>query len=207
MMQKKKDDTKEAKKEKTAAGKKGKGVEANQKALKFQEFLMENDIDVFSTETLDDDYQTVVFRSRVEARSQVLPLAIFIDTSVFTLIRTQIVTGISKEKRARVTEYINELNIKYKIFKYYLRQDGVVYLDICLPFAEDTFDSNMIQLMLSVLVRHLEEIYEDFMECVWSRERLREHVAEKPEEEAAEKPAEEKPVKELVEEPVETAEE
>ena len=178
-MQRKKEDAKE-----TAAKKKGKGVESNQKALKFQEFLMENDINVFSTESLDDDYQTVIFRSRVEARSQVLPLAIFIDTSVFTLIRTQIVTGVSEAKRPRVAAYINDLNVKYKIFKYYLRPDGIVYLDICLPFVEETFDSKMIQLMLSVLVQHLEEVYEDFMECVWSRDSAK----EKEPDEAAETP-------------------
>ncbi len=185
-MQKRKDDAET----KSAAKKKGKGVEANQKALKFQEFLMENDINVFSTETLDDDYQTVVFRSRVEARSQVLPLAIFIDTSVFTLIRTQIVTGVSEAKRPRVSEYINELNVRYKIFKYYLRPDGIVYLDICLPFVEDTFDSKMIQLMLSVLVQHLEEVYEDFMECVWARDSAKGTEKAPEKESGKEEPAE-----------------
>ena len=153
-----------------ASAPRGKGVETNAKALQFQEFLIENDISVFSTETLDDEYQTVVFRSRVETKGQILPMAIFIDTSVFTLIRTQIVSGIAADKRDRVAEYINDLNIKYKIFKYYLRPDGLVYLDICLPFVDATFDCKMIQLMLSVLVQHLDSVYEDFMRVVWSRE-------------------------------------
>lgn len=174
----KQDDVK-ADKEESAAGKaggakvaapRGQGVETNAKALKFQEFLIENDINVFSTETLDDEYQTVVFRSRVETKGQILPMAIFIDTSVFTLVRTQIVSGIAADKRARVAEYINDLNLKYKIFKYYLRPDGLVYLDVCLPFVDATFDCKMIQLMLSVLVQHLDNVYEDFMRVVWSRE-------------------------------------
>lgn len=174
----KRDDVKAAEGE-SAAGKdktaktpapRAKGVETNAKALQFQEFLMENEINVFSTETLDDEYQTVVFRSRVETKGQILPMAIFIDTSVFTLIRTQIVSGIAADKRERVAEYINDLNIKYKIFKYYLRPDGLVYLDICLPFVDATFDCKMIQLMLSVLVQHLDSVYEDFMRIVWSRD-------------------------------------
>ncbi len=49
---------------------------------------------------------------------------------------------------------------------------------------EETFDSKMIQLMLSVLVQHLEEVYEDFMECVWSRDSAK----EKEPDEAAETP-------------------
>ena len=149
--------------------KKSKGVESNEKALKFQEFLMENNIDVFSTESVEDDYSTVIFRSRIEAKGQILPMAILIDTSIFTVIRTQIITGIPDDKRSALKEYLNELNAQYKIFKYYLREDGTIYLDICLPFVDETFDSKMIQLMLSVLVQHLEEADEDIMAQVWHK--------------------------------------
>ena len=147
-----------------------KGVESNEKALAFQEFLMESNINVFSTESVDDEYSTVIFRSRVETKGQILPMAILIDTSVFTVIRTQIITGISAAKQPRIKEYLNKLNTQYKIFKYYLKDDGTVYLDICLPFVDETFDSKMIQLMLSVLVQHLEAVYEDFMAQVWAKE-------------------------------------
>ena len=147
-----------------------KGVESNEKALAFQEFLMESNINVFSTESVDDEYSTVIFRSRVETKGQILPMAILIDTSVFTVIRTQIITGLSAAKQPRIKEYLNKLNTQYKIFKYYLKDDGTVYLDICLPFVDETFDSKMIQLMLSVLVQHLEAVYEDFMAQVWAKE-------------------------------------
>ena len=147
-----------------------KGVESNEKALAFQEFLMENNINVFSTESVDDEYSTVIFRSRIETKGQILPMAVLIDTSVFTVIRTQIITGLSAARQPRIKEYLNELNMKFKIFKYYLKEDGTVYLDICLPFVDETFDSKMIQLMLSVLVQHLEAVYEDFMAQVWMKE-------------------------------------
>ena len=147
-----------------------KGVESNEKALLFQEFLMDSNINVFSTESVDDEYSTVIFRSRVETKGQILPMAILIDTSVFTVIRTQIVTGLSAAKQPRIKDYLNKLNMNYKIFKYYLKDDGTVYLDICLPFVDETFDSKMIQLMLSVLVQHLEAVYEEIMAQVWSKE-------------------------------------
>ena len=63
-------------------------VESNTKAVKFQTFLMENNINAFSTESLEDPFNTVVFRSRIETKGQILPMAIFIDTSVFVIIRT-----------------------------------------------------------------------------------------------------------------------
>jgi hypothetical protein len=145
-------------------------VESNTKAVKFQTFLMENNINAFSTESLEDPFNTVVFRSRIETKGQILPMAIFIDTSVFVIIRTQIVTGIANEKINKIQAYLNRLNTQYKIFKYYLREDGVVYLDICLPFVDEAFDSSMIQLMLRVLIQHLDAVYADFMAEVWTQE-------------------------------------
>lgn len=168
----KKDEKQEKKSEpsRRAARSAKKGVESNTKALDFQEFLVDNNINVFSTESLEDDYQTVMFRSRIEVKGQILPMAILIDTSIFTIIRTQIVTGITADKRPRLEHYLNELNAQYKIFKYYLRDDGVIYLDICLPYVDETFDSKMIQLMLSILVQHLEASYDDLMAEVWKKE-------------------------------------
>ncbi len=149
-------------------------VAQNTKALDFQEFLMENNIGVFSSETLDDDYNTVIFRSKIETHGQLLPMAIIIDMSIFTVIRTQIVTGVEKARRPAMKEYLNSLNERFKIFKYYLRDDGTLddgtlMLDVCLPFVDETFDSKMIQLMLSVIVQHLEAVYQDIMAEVWRK--------------------------------------
>ena len=147
-----------------------KGVEENAKAIKFQEFLMDNNINVFATESTDDEFGTVMFRSRVEAAGQKLPCAVIIDTSIFTIIRTQIAQGVKEEKRAKIKDRINELNAQYKVFKYYMREDGSVYLDICIPADEDTFDGKTVQILLGVLIRHLEENYDDFMERIWAKE-------------------------------------
>ena len=173
MAKEKEDVTTEEKKDtamKKPRTRKDPGVESNTKALDFQSFLVDNNINVFSTETLEDDYQTVIFRSRIETKGQILPTAVLIDTSIFTIIRTQIVTGVAEGKRERIVKYLNNLNAQYKIFKYYLRDDGSIYLDICLPFVEETFDSKMIQLMLSVLVQHLEATYDDLMAEVWRKD-------------------------------------
>ena len=153
----------------SAKSAKKKGVESNAKALKFQEFLMDNDIRAFSTESIDDDFQTVIFRSRIEAKGQQMPMAIYIDTGIFTVIRVQVATGLTGERLNRVGEYINVLNARYKLFKYYLRENGSVNIDVCLPFVDETFDAQMVRLILNILVRHLEENYEEFMEHVWAK--------------------------------------
>ena len=97
-------------------------------------------------------------------------MAIFIDDSIFTIIRTQVATGINVKNVDRIKNYLNTLNAEYKIFKYYLREDGNIYLDICVPFVDETFDSRMIQTLLPILVQQLEIVYEDLMAEVWAKD-------------------------------------
>lgn len=145
-----------------------KGVaEMNTKAEKFKKILEDNKINVFSAEIMEDDLKSAVFRSRIEVNGQQLPMAIIIDESIFTIIRTQVIAGITADKRAKVVDYVNEINEKFKIFKYYLASDGALCLDVCIPFVDETFDSNMIHLMLDVLVKHINETYPQLMQKVW----------------------------------------
>ena len=139
------------------------------KAEKFQAFLKENDINFFDSQALADEFHTTIFRSRIEAKGQIMPMAIFIDDSIFTIIRTQVATGINAKNVERIKSYLNTLNAEYKIFKYYLREDGNIYLDICVPFVDETFDSRMIQTLLPILVQQLETVYEDLMAVVWAK--------------------------------------
>ena len=146
------------------------GSEGISKAEKYKAFLKENDINFFDSDTLADEFHTTIFRSRIEAKGQIMPMAIFIDDSLFTIIRTQVATGINTKNVERIKGYLNALNAEYKIFKYYLREDGSIYLDICIPFADETFDSRMIQTLLPILVKQLEDVYEDLMAEVWAKD-------------------------------------
>lgn len=148
-------------------GKTTAGVEVNCKAIKFRDFIIDNNLNAFSIETIDDEYHTVVFRSRIEAKGQLLPLAVLIDTSAFIIIRTQLVSGAAILKREKVQDYFNQLNAKYKTFKYYYADDNTVFLDICIPSGDHNFDCNLVNFMLRVLVEHLEKNYGNIMEQIW----------------------------------------
>ena len=140
------------------------------KVEKFQAFLKENDLNFFdSPQSFDDEFHTTRFNSRIEAKGQIMPMAIFIDDSIFTIIRTNVATGINVKNVERIKNYLNTLNAEYKIFKYYLREDGSIYLDVCVPFVAETFDGRMIQTLLAILVQHLEAVYEDLMAEVWAK--------------------------------------
>ena len=155
--------------EKLIEKKEAAAAEGATKAEKFQAFLKENDINYFESQALSDEFHTTIFRSRIEAKGQIMPMAIFIDDSIFTIIRTQVATGINEKNIDSIKSHLNMLNAEYKIFKYYLREDGNIYLDICVPFGDETFDSRMIQTLLPILVQQLETVYEDLMAVVWAK--------------------------------------
>lgn len=155
--------------EKLIEKKEAAAAEGATKAEKFQAFLKDNDINYFESQALSDEFHTTIFRSRIEAKGQIMPMAIFIDDSIFTMIRTQVATGINEKNVDSIKSHLNMLNAEYKIFKYYLREDGNIYLDICIPFVDETFDSRMIQTLLPILVQQLETVYEDLMAVVWAK--------------------------------------
>lgn len=144
--------------------------EGKTKVEKFLAYLKENDLTFFDDpQSFDDEFHTTRFNSRIEAKGQIMPMAIFFDDSIFTIIRTNVASGINVKNIERVKSYLNALNAEYKIFKYYLREDGSIYLDICTPFVAETFDGRMIQTLLGILVKHLEDVYEDLMAEVWAK--------------------------------------
>lgn len=155
--------------EKLIEKKEAAAAEGATKAEKFQAFLKDNDINYFESQALSDEFHTTIFRSRIEAKGQIMPMAIFIDDSIFTMIRTQVATGINEKNIDSIKSHLNMLNAEYKIFKYYLREDGNIYLDICVPFVDETFDSRMIQTLLPILVQQLETVYVDLMAVVWAK--------------------------------------
>ena len=155
--------------EKLIEKKEAAAAEGATKAEKFQAFLKEKDINVFEAQALSDEFHTTIFRSRIEAKGQIMPMAIFIDDSIFTIIRTQVATGFNEKNIDSIKSHLNMLNAEYKMFKYYLSEDGNIYLDICAPFVDETFDSRMIQTLLPILMQQLETVYVDLMAVVWAK--------------------------------------
>lgn len=135
----------------------------NTKAEQFDQFLKDRDVtNWFTKEEHQDDVHSVVYRGYFDVAAQQLPLFIVLDDTVFNLIRLVVTTGaVPAEKQADVVAYLNELNGKFKIFKYYLGEDdNVVYMDISLPAANETFDPNLlVGLLLEVLEPHIKEYY------------------------------------------------
>ncbi len=141
----------------------------NQKATIFQTFLNEHRIECFQTEKIGDTLHTTVFRSRIEACGQSLPTAVILDDSIYTVIRVQIASGVGGRGNAqRLEQFCNMRNRSYKSFKYYLAENGDIYLDVCLISTAEAFRADTVYTMLDVLVKHLTDDYPSVMRAVWT---------------------------------------
>ena len=58
--------------EKLIEKKEAAAAEGATKAEKFQAFLKDNDINYFESQALSDEFHTTIFRSRIEAKGQII---------------------------------------------------------------------------------------------------------------------------------------
>lgn len=143
----------------------------NPKAEKFGEYLAAAKINFFGKEMLGDEAHTVLFRSMLVVHKQQLPLIFFTDLSIYSMLRILILPAVmNQSNRAKVIEYLNSLNAKYKIFKYSVTADGDIVLDISLPCQPDFFEPRLAMAAIEVAVGHLNEIFFEFMRQVWGNE-------------------------------------
>ena len=142
----------------------------NQKAEKFAEMLKQlPDDNVFEMrETENEEDHLVLFRSSLEVRKDwYLPLVVFIDDTIYTIIRVWVMTdAVNDENRPRVRDCLTEMNRRYKVFKYYDTEQGDIVLDACLPESVDNFDPEGVAVVIDVLWDHLKEQYETLEKTV-----------------------------------------
>ena len=75
---------------------------------------------------------------------------------------------IKDTNRDEILSYMNELNREYKVFKYYVTEEGDICLDSCVTSVAEEFNSEMIYMILNVILEHLVEHYSTFMKKIWS---------------------------------------
>lgn len=140
----------------------------NAKAEKFAKMLSENEINCFSKEELKDDLNTVLFRSSMEIEGQRLPVVVIIDDSIYVICRT-LVAGkcLTDANRSETFAMMNSFNSNYKTFKYFATEAGEIIMDICLPTTNETFEPNIIRVLIDLSVKNLEENYRPLMQKIW----------------------------------------
>ena len=140
----------------------------NLKAQKFEAYTKANKMDFFVKNEMKDDADTVVFQSNLKVEGQTIPLGIITDNTIYTIIRVQIGSQLLKdENKLSLLEYLNQLNRSYKVFKYVAAEDGSIFLDACLPSTNESFDAEIVRVILDVIVDHLNNEYKNIMKQAW----------------------------------------
>lgn len=142
----------------------------NKKAQIFKDYLDEKKITCFEMQEIKDDpVNTVVFRSTIEVDGQQLPTLVILDSSIYAMIRVRVANAALKAgNETALVKAINELNAKYKIFKYYFADDGALILDAYLLTRTEELDCDMVYTVLDVLVKHLTGEYKTIMKLIWA---------------------------------------
>jgi predicted type IV restriction endonuclease len=138
---------------------------------KFIKFLEEKGIQCFQKEELQDELGTNIFRSYLEVEGQNLTVVVITDSSIYTVIRVVIaVKLIKKHNIDQVLAYCNELNRQFKVFKYYVTEEGDLCLDSCIVSTKETFDGELVYTVIDVILKHLVEHYPLLMKKIWLTE-------------------------------------
>lgn len=136
----------------------------NEKAQQFKNYVDEKNITCFRMEEVaDDKFNAVVFHSSINIKGQLLPMGIILDDSIYGLIRVQITPTVQNKEKLLI--YLDELNAKYKAFKYYTNETGL-YVDICVLGTKE--EAELIFSVSDMLAKHLEVEYPNIMRLVWS---------------------------------------
>ena len=141
----------------------------SEKAVKFDAMLKELDIQAFQKQEVGDEYGTVLYRSSMEIKGQFLPVIVILDASIYGLVRVIVGSKVVNEKNeSDLAAYINEMNSRYKVFKYYTVEDGSLVLDACLPASDEAFEPDIVRTILDVILQHLDETFGDTMKTIWA---------------------------------------
>ena len=145
-------------------------LKLNAQAQKFSDFLDAKEITCFNVQQAEDDLHTAVFRSTMEVGGSTLPVALVLDDSIYGMLRVQVVPqAVQGDNKAALLEYINTQNRTYKVFKYYLAENGALFLDSCILLANDQENGPMIYAVIEVLLKHLQETYPALMRTIWGK--------------------------------------
>jgi hypothetical protein len=140
----------------------------NKKAESFKAMLDELKIAAFTPEELKDDFHTVAFRSNMEIQKQLLPMLVLLDDSIYAMMRVFVAPKVvTEDRKAEMAAYLNEFNKQFKIFKYYISDEGDIVLDCCIASSDEHFDANLVRAVLDVVIQHLNDKYTEIMQHVW----------------------------------------
>lgn len=140
------------------------------KVEKMQQFLADNKIECFDVQKLEDERHTTIFRSRMEVKGQLLPMAVLMDDSVYVILQVQIAPQVvDKAKLAELAAAINNMNNNVRPFKFTVSDRGDFMLNACITAENNTFNPVLLNAIMGEALKFLEAQYANIMEVIWKK--------------------------------------
>ena len=141
----------------------------NKKAEKFDQFLAENGLKMFNKQVVEAEMNPVVYRTFMEVAGQNMPTMLVLDDSIYAMLQVRVAAAVVKDSnREAVMAHLNKMNGQYKVFKYYVSEEGDILLESCMPTTDNEFVPGLVHAVIDVVVRHLNEVNAATMKCVWA---------------------------------------
>lgn len=155
---------------KAAAKEETKVIEMENKIEKMTKFLEENKIECFDIQKIEDEHHTTIFRSRMEVKGQLLPMALLMDDSVYMMLQVQIAPQVIDEAKLKdLAAGINNMNNNVRPFKFTVSERGDLMLNACITAENNTFNPALVNAIMGEAVKFMEAQYGNIMEAVWAK--------------------------------------
>lgn len=144
----------------------------NKRAERFKKFIADQKVEGFTIEEpKSEPNNLVLFRSNFRMDGNLLPFGIFVDDTPFAMIRVVVVAeALRDDNEKEVTGLINQLNLKYKPYKFYIDGAKNLMAESCVIFrdGEDAV-GDMLLFVLNLAQQDLGKEYKAIMQTVWGK--------------------------------------
>ena len=145
-------------------------IEMENKIEKMTQFLADNKIECFDIQKLEDEHHTTIFRSRMEVKGQLLPMALLMDDSVYVMLQVQIAPQVIDEAKLKeLAGAINNMNNNVRPFTFTVSEKGDLMLNACITAENNTFNPALANAIMGEAVKFLDDQYGNIMEAVWAK--------------------------------------
>lgn len=135
----------------------------NERSRLFQAFLEREELNFFEVKEFDDAVNTVMFRSYIQTSVGQVPLVVILDNSIYSIVRVTLgYDVVTPENEYAISRFIQEINSKYKSFKLYIESDDhSVYLDCVYMSTVESFEPELLYVLMSQLVEFIPEAHRE----------------------------------------------
>ena len=139
----------------------------NIKAATLSAYFNKHNITGFRFHEANDQMDTAVFHTGLQSEGKTLPMMVIIDKSMFITVEVWIANELVNDgNRGKILPILNDMNSMQKLFRYFTREDGGLFLSACLMAKDDTFDPEIVHALMDATAQHVADYVPDMMKRI-----------------------------------------